>query len=39
MGVVKPENTNMQNYLKYSVTFVGHEYEVFLQLVVGVIAL
>jgi hypothetical protein len=39
MGVVKPENSFMQNYVKYSVTFVGHEDEGFLQMVVGVIAL
>jgi hypothetical protein len=40
MGVVKPENTCMQNYFfKYSVTFVGHVDEVFLQMIVGVIAL
>jgi hypothetical protein len=39
MGVVKPEISCMQNYLKYSVTFVGHEDEGVLQLVVGVIAL
>jgi hypothetical protein len=37
MGVVRPENSCMQNYLKYSVTIVGHE--VFLKMVVGVIVL
>jgi hypothetical protein len=27
MGIVKPENNCMQNYIKYYVTFVGHEDE------------